>query len=482
MRLMQARLFISALAMAALGGCALKQAPTQSEVLEQALPATTTTPAAWYADANDAAVADDWVSLFNDPALDAIVAEAIAYNLDLRQAAERVRIAQQNTVLVGARLLPNVGAQLGARATRDKDQDSGYDSTIAYAGVAWELDLWGRLRSERSAAEAGYEATALDYAYARQSLAALVARSWYLAIETRNLVALGERSVQVFEDLLTLVKFRRTSGKGTDLDVVQVEAELATVMSQLELARQAYGESRRALEVLLGRYPAAEISVAADYPQLPPPVAAGLPLSLLERRPDIVAAERAVVAAFRSNEAAKLARLPSLSVSLLGGRLGDQVLDLLQLNPWLAAAGIGLSIPIYEGGALRAQVEIATAQEAQAIAEYGAKALGAFREVEDALANDALIARRIPYEESALKNRTAAVDIATQQYQAGTRDLLWLAQLQLAQLEAEATLIQLRNAQGSNRIQLYLALGGSFDETPAAILPANPDEEDQEAS
>lgn len=479
---MQTRLLISALALTALSGCALKQAPTQPEVLEQALPAATTIPDAWAAPAGDAAVTNDWVSLFNDPALDAIVAEAIAYNLDLRQAADRVRIAQQNAVRVGARLLPNVGAQLGARATRDKDQDSGYDSTIAYAGVGWELDLWGRLRSERAAAEAGYEATALDYAYARQSLAAIVARSWYLAIETRRLVALGERSVKVFEELLRLVTLRRTSGKGTDLDVVEVEAELATARGQLELARQSFGESQRALEVLLGRYPAAEISVAADYPQLPPAVTAGLPISLLERRPDIVAAERAVVAAFRRNEAAKLARLPSLSVSLLGGRLGDQLLDLLQLNPWLASADVGLSIPIYEGGAIRARIEIATAQEAQAIAAYGALALGAFREVEDALANEVLIAKRIPYEENALKSRTAAVDIATQQYQAGTRDLLWLAQLQLQQIEAEASLIQLRNAQGSNRIQLYLALGGGFDDMPAASLPAEPDTEDQETS
>ena len=479
---MPARLLIGVLAITALSGCALKPAPTQSEVLERALPATTTIPAAWDAGADNAAVADDWVKLFKDPALDAIVAEAIAYNLDLRQAAERVRIAQQNAVRVGARLLPNVGAQLGARATRDKDQDSGYDSTVAYAGVGWELDVWGRLRSERAAAGAGYEATALDYAYARQSLAALVAKSWYLAIETRHLVELGERSVQVFEDLLKLVKFRRTAGKGTDLDVVEVEAELAAVRAQLELARQAYGESQRALEVLLGRYPATEISVAADYPQLPPTVTAGLPLSLLERRPDIIAAERAVVAAFRRNEAAKLARLPSLSVSLIGGRLGDQVLDLLQLNPWLAAADVGLSIPIYEGGALQARVEIATAQEAQAIAAYGAKALGAFREVEDALANEALIARRIPYEESALQNRTAAVKIATEQYQAGARDLLWLAQLQLQQIQAEAALIQLRNAQGANRIQLYLALGGGFDDTPAAKLPAEPDTKDKETS
>jgi multidrug efflux system outer membrane protein len=454
----------------ALAGCALKTPPTQPEVLEQALPAQTRIPPAWKADPVARAVADDWLRSFNDPALDAIVAEAIAHNLDLRQAAERVRIAQQNVVVVGAQLLPQVGVQLGANVTRDKDQTSNYYSSLGFAGVAWELDLWGRLRAQRAAAEAGFEATALDYAYARQSLAALVAKTWYLAIEARQLVALGEQAVKVYEDLLALVTVRRSAGKDSDLDVVDVRAKLETAQSQLEQAREAYGVARRVLEVLIGRYPAAEIEVAVAYPHLPPLAGAGVPAALLERRPDVIAAERAVLAAFRQQEAATLALLPDFSISLVGGRLGDQVLSLLRLNPWLASAGIGVSIPIYEGGALRAQVEIATAQQAQAVARYGAVALAAFREAEDALANEQLLVKRIPFERRALTDRTAAVNIATVQYKAGRRDLLWVAQLQTAQLGTAATLIKLRSAQGANRIRLYLALGGSFDATPAATL------------
>ena len=456
---------------AVLAGCALKTPPTHSEVVEQALPAKTRIPPGWQADGSPGTVADDWLKSFNDPALDAIVAEAIAHNLDLRQAAERVRIAQQNVVVIGAQLAPQIGVQLGAKTTRDRDQSSNYNSTLAYAGVAWELDIWGRLRAERAAAEAGAEATALDYAYARQSLAALVAKTWYLAIETRQLVALGEQSVKVFEELLALVQIRRKSGKDSDLDVVDVRAKLESAQSQLEAARQAYGEARRALEVLLGRYPAAELEVAVVYPRLPPPVGAGVPASLLERRPDIVAAERAVLAAFRQQEAAELALLPDFSVSLAGGRLGDELLSVLRLNPWLASAGIGVSIPIYEGGALRAEVKIATAQQAQAVAQYGSVALTAFREAENALANELLLAKRIPFEQRALADRTAAVRIATTQYKAGRRDLLWVAQLQQAQFATEALVIKLRGTQGANRIRLHLALGGSFDTTPAATLP-----------
>jgi NodT family efflux transporter outer membrane factor (OMF) lipoprotein len=456
---------------AVLAGCALKPPITHTELVDQALPQGTRIPPAWKAESNASPVSDDWLKSFNDPMLEAIVAEAIANNLDLREAVERVKIAQQNVIVVGAQLLPQVGAQLGASTVRDKDQSSDFNSTLAYAGVAWELDVWGRLRAQRAASEAAYEATALDYAYARQSLAALAAKSWYLAIETRQLVALGEESVKVFSQLLELINIRRAAGKDSDLDVVDTRAKLQTAQAELEAAREAFGEAQRALEILLGRYPAAELEVASAYPRLPPPAGAAVPASLLERRPDLVAAERAVLAAFRQREAATLALLPDFSLSLTGGRLGSQILSLLRLNPWFAAAGIGASIPIYEGGALRAQVAIATAQQARAVAHYGAVALTAFGEVENALANEQLLARRIPFESDALVDRTAAVRIATIQYRAGSRDLLWVAQLQSEQLATAATLIKLKSAQGANRIRLYLALGGSFDTAPATTFP-----------
>lgn len=459
---------------AALAGCALKTPPTHSEVVDQALPAGTRIPPAWQADPNASAVADDWLKSFDDPALAAIVAEAIANNLDLRQAAERVRIAQQNVVVVGSQLLPQIGAVLGARTIRDEDHDGNFNATLAYAGVAWELDVWGRLRAQRAAAEAGFEATALDYAYARQSLAATAAKVWYLATETRQLLVLAEQSVKVYGELLELVRIRRSAGKDSDLDVVDTRAKLETAQSELETAREAYGEVRRALEVLLGRYPAAEIEAAAAYPPLLPPAGAGVPASLLERRPDIVAAERAVLAAFRQQEAATLALLPDVSISLLGGRLGDGILSALRLNPWLASAAIGVSIPIYEGGALRAKVEIATAQQAQAVARYGSVALRAFREVENALANEQLLLKRLPFEQRALTDRIVAVQIATVQYKAGRRDLLWVSNLQTGQIATEAAVIKLLAIQRINRIQLHLALGGSFDPTPAASAASQP--------
>ena len=466
---MRAWVLVTALGTAA-AGCSLSHAPEHNEVVQQALPKTTSIPAAWRAEVGNGPVTDAWLHTLNDPTLDAIVAEALVNNLDLRQAAERVAVAQQAVVVVGSKLLPQIGVEIGGRTTRDLSQDSTFNGTRAYAGVAWEADIWGKLRAQRAAAAAGFQATALDYAFARQSLVATVAKSWYLCTETRQLLSLAEQAVEIYRHLLELTTIRRSAGKDTDLEVADTRARLESAMSQVESARQSFGEARRALEVLLGRYPAAEIEVAVAYPNLPPTPATGVPATLLERRPDIVAAERRVLAAFREEEAAKLALRPDLSISLGAGRLDDQLLSLLNLNPWFASAAIGITMPIFEGGALHAKIRITSAREVEAVAHYGSAMLTAFGEVEDLLANDQLLARQLPLETNAVSAGAEAVRIATEQYLAGRRDMLWVTNLQADQLVNEADLTRLHGVQRLTRVNLDLALGGSFDATPAATI------------
>ena len=327
---------------ALLSGCALSKPPTHSQVVTNALPQGTAIPALWTSTANTKPVADDWLKSFKDPRLDAIVAEAITNNLDLRQAAATVEMARQNVVLVASQMKPQVGASFKLATTRDDGHDQWYNSQHAVAGVAWEPDVWGRVRAQRAAAQAGYQATALDYAYARQSLAATAARSWYLTIETSQLVALTEQSVVIYSNLLNLVTIRRAAGKVSDLDVSEAGANLNAAENDLRSAQGLASQARRDLEVLLGRYPGAELKVAEHFAPLPPPVQPGLPSSLLERRPDIVAAEQQVLAAFRGQEAAKLALLPTFTLNLDGGKLSDNLLSVLQLNPWMVNAAVGM--------------------------------------------------------------------------------------------------------------------------------------------
>ena len=465
---------VAALA-AALGGCALSTPPDPQQTLSRALPSSTRVAPAWVAGAGRSAadVSNGWLKSLNDPQLDAIVAEAMAHNPDLRQAAAAVTAARQAVAVVGAQLMPQVGAQLGATTRQDQDNGS-FNSAFAALGVGWEMDVWGRLRAQTAASQANADAVALDYAFARQSLAATTAKLWVLAVDSNQLVVLSEEAVRIFTELLSLVQQRRAAGKDSDLNVVDIRAKLESAQSGLVSARQANETARRALELLLGRYPSAEIRTATSFTPLSAPPATGLPASLLDRRPDLLAARQQVLAAFRQEESAKLALLPDFSLSLQGGKLGSGLLSILGLNPWLAAAQIGMSIPIYEGGALRAQVRIATARQEQAVAGYGGAALKAFAEVENALAGERFLRERLPYDERALQDRTRAVEIATIQFKYGQRDILWVGNLQVQQLGNQEAVLRTRTAQRINRVQLLLALGGGFDAEPAVVAARQP--------
>jgi outer membrane protein, multidrug efflux system len=453
-------------------GCAVRKAPGQQEIVARALPAGTKIPLNWTASSIDGDVRNDWLKTFNDAQLSAIVAEAIANNLDLRQAAERVEEARQTAIVVGAQLKPYISSTVGGAGTvRSPSGDLG-GSYATYGLLSWEIDVWGRLRAERASAEESYEAVGLDYAFARQSLSATAADCWYLAVETRQLVAFAQEYVKTYTRLLELAKLRRAAGKVADLDVAQASAVLDAAQSGLRQAQAEYSDARRILEILMGRYPSSDIAIEETFSPLPPPVQPGMPSSLLERRPDIVAAERQVQVAFHVQEAARLALYPSFSLNLAGGHLDDLLLGAQGTS--FIHSGIGMLVPIYEGGALRAQLKIATAEQEKAVAYYGSVTLKAFKEVETALTDENLLSQRIPFENSAVENRSEAVRLAEIKYKYGSADLFFVLTLQAEQISQQIELIKLHYALLRNRINLHLALGGSFDATPAATLPAPP--------
>lgn len=448
-------------------GCAVRKPPSQKDIASKALP-NAAIPPTWQTSSIAGQVSNDWLKTFHDPQLDAIVAEAIANNLDLRQSAQRVEEARQTVIVVGSALKPQIAANFGGAATVTSPEKSRTGSNMAYGVVGWEPDIWGKLRAQRASAEETYQATALDYDFARQSLAATAANSWYIAIETYQLLVLAQENVKICDRLLGLSRVRQAAGKVADLDVAEANASLNSAQSSLRVAQQLYSDARRNLEVLIGRYPAAEIEISQTLSTLPPPIAPGLPSSLLQRRPDVIAAERQVQAAFHTRESARLALYPNLSLNVLGGRFGDVLFAAQGLNPWLFHSAIGMTVPIYDGGRLRAQVRIATAQQEQAIAHYGSVSLNAFDEVETALDNEALLSQRLTFEENAVQERAEAFRLGEIKYRYGTSDLFLVLQLQQEQITEQINLIKVRYSLLGNRINLHLVLGGGFNASPTA--------------
>jgi NodT family efflux transporter outer membrane factor (OMF) lipoprotein len=448
---------------AVLPSCKLAELPEQSQLRESALPDGTVIPHSWATPTDDQAVIDGWLQTFNDPQLEALVAEALANNPDLKQLATTVEIARQNVTVVNAQMLPQVGVGAEASWLKDKDINHWGDSQKASGFIAWEADVWGRLRSQTSSAEFTSQATQLDYAYARQSLAATVAKSWYTATEARRVLGIAENAVEIYTKLLDLVKVQRKTGSVGDLNVAEASADLNAAKGNLKLSQALYSEARRNLQLLLGRYPDAEIEIAENYSTVPPRARADVPASLMARRPDLVAAELNVLSAFRAEEAARLNLLPSFSFDVGLGYLQNALIDYLKTNPLLFHPTIGMSVPIYEGGRLEAEIKIATAQQEQATAAYGSALLEAFAEVENTLTNEGMIAERLQIQEAEERDRADSVRIATIQYKAGSIDLLSLLQLQSGLLATQADRVKLQNFQLTNRINLYLALGGDFE-------------------
>ena len=292
-------------------GCALKAPPDAAAIREQALP-TLQTPAQWTAPgAGAGAVADNWLAGFRDEQLSAAVAEAIAHNADLRVGAARVEQALLYAKLAGAKLYPSV--DLLAHGGLKQGDGSGLQGIGISA--TWELDVWGRVRYGRAASAAQAMSAEADFAYARQSIAAAVAKSWFLAIEAGLQIAAARDTLRASDELVRLAGDRVRIGVGNQEDVFVARANVGTYRDVLRQLEQGRDQAIRGLELLLGRYPAAAAAPAPQLPGVPGEVPGGLPSALLERRPDVIAAERRVAIAFNRVGEAKAARLPAIALT-----------------------------------------------------------------------------------------------------------------------------------------------------------------------
>ena len=258
------------------------------------------------------------------------------------------------------------------------------------------------------------------------------------------------------------------------------QAQYAESQRQFDLARQLYTQALESGDLdkkqvadayryrgnnnfFLGRYPAAEVTVAEQLSPMPPPVPVGMPSQLLERRPDVIAAERRVAAAFDRVGEARAAQLPRISLTAGGSSVSSDLLQLKDTSNPIWSFGANLIAPLYQGGSLRAQVEIRSAEQKQAVAEYARAGQRAFGEVENALAAENALRAREAILEATIRDSARALELAQVQFRVGTADLRAVEQSQLALYAARTSRLSVRGEQLAQRVNLYLALGGGFD-------------------
>jgi NodT family efflux transporter outer membrane factor (OMF) lipoprotein len=448
--------------MALLSGCALKTPPDTEALRQQQVPALVG-HAAWVAPtpAAVAAVKDGWIAGFNDPELNRLVAEAIANNRDLLMASARVEQAKALSIMNGAARYPSVYV---------KGVSGNTDTEILSLGAAWELDFWGRVRSQARAAKSQYEASQSDYRWAEQSLAAGVANAWFSLIELSRIIERTEQAVAAQEGLLKIAKQRTKTGISPETDVEEADSRLRELRSDLAAMQLSRTQAAQALEVLLGRYPADALRTVQDLPDLSP-VPVDVPANLLERRPDLVAAEQRVAAAFDLKQSADAARLPSISISAAITDISSDIFLLNSANSPIRGGSLSFLAPLFSGGYLKAQSEYYSALQREAAAAYGSAALSALKEVEGSLRAEASLASQAGQQAASLAQQRELLRKEEVRVRVGSRDPRSVLQRQQSMLTADIAYQQIRADQARQRVALLMALGGSWNASPAPAAP-----------
>jgi len=291
------------------------------------------------------------------------------------------------------------------------------------------------------------------YCYARESLAANTAKAWFLINSDKMIYNFNQKLIKIQKNARNIIAKRVKIGEGNKRDLHMIQGMLAQAQNDSITALQTLQTDTRALEILLGKYPSNTLKTT-HLPHMPSYVPNSIPLALLNQRADIIAAQYQVASAFHNVEVAKKLRLPSLSISLQSGY------DILQDS--IAKAIGNIFMPIFDAGAVQSRIDSASADQQAAIAMYKSTVLKAYKEVEDALANERQLSKRYKYIATMTREFKEAYDMSDQNYKIGQGTLLDVLQIQTQWINARIAKINIQKARLLNRVNLYLALGGHY--------------------
>ena len=396
----------------------------------------------------DAAVPEAWWRLYADPDLDRLQQQAGGdANPGIAQAVARLRAAQAAVAGSRAGLLPSLGASGAATRGRGAGAGSGAGTGNSFSlglNASWELDLWGRLSGAVDASQAQAQASGADLAAARLSLQASLAQGYFALRAAEAQQRLLRESLAAYEQSWQLTRNRERAGVASPADVAQAEAQYKSTQAQLIEAGASRAQLEHALAALLGLAPAAfELSATGLLPA-PPLVPAELPAELLLRRPDIAAAERRVAAANAQLGVSQTAYFPALTVSGAAGYRGARLSDLVSAPQLFWSLGPALAATLFDGGARDAAVESARAALDLATAGYRQSVLTALQEVEDNLVAATSLAQQQQVQAEAVAAAQRALDVANNQYRAGTVAYLNVLSAQTTVLAARRSLIDVQ--------------------------------------
>jgi NodT family efflux transporter outer membrane factor (OMF) lipoprotein len=407
-----------------------------------------------------------WWTIFGDPLLDELLAQVEVSNQNVRVAEARYRQAKAAAAGARAGLYPSLGASAGRTRAQSTFSTSGAGVAATnynfQLDAAWEVDVWGRVRRLAESGDATAQAAEGDLAGALLSAQAALALDYFALRIVDAQKRVFDETVAAYERSLQLTRNRYTAGVASRADVVQAEAQLLSARAQsLDLATQR-AQLEHAIAILVGKAPA-DFSLASDasYPKAPD-VPLAVPSALLERRPDIAAAERRVAAANAQVGAAKAAFFPSLDLSASGGFRSPGLSDWFSIPHRFWSIGPSLALSVFDAGLRRSQSDQAIAAYDQSVATYRQAVLGAFGEVEDNLVALRVLGEEALVQQDALRSARESVALTLNQYKAGTVSYLNVVIAQANAFSEELSAIAIRNRQLAASVGLVRALGGGW--------------------
>ncbi len=416
----------------------------------------------------------DWWKPFNDPALDDLVARALSANQNLAAAAARVEQARAAAGIARSNYLPSVALDPSvnrSRTSRTTDNVQPVAESTTYRAAldaTWELDLFGRVRRLNEGARAEAAASAADFENVRLALTAEVASSYFTLRALDRETALVNAGVGLRRKTLELINSRRTNGAATDFDVARAEAELAATEADAAALANRRAALQNAVALLLGEAaPNFELPTSNSELSTVPAVPAGLPSELLERRPDIAAAESALAASNARIGVAKAAFFPAISLTGSFGYASGDIDRLTNSDSKLWSIGPSLYLPIFQGGRNKANLARSRAAYEESVALFRQRVLVAFREVQDALTATQLLADQAAAQDRAVAAARRAGDLAQTRYDAGYVNYFEVIDAQRTVLNAERASAQLSAQRLVNSVGLIKALGGGWDNNPS---------------
>jgi NodT family efflux transporter outer membrane factor (OMF) lipoprotein len=406
-----------------------------------------------------------WWEIFNDPKLNTLEEQVNISNQNVNVAEAQFRLAQALAQGARAGYFPTVSGNLSSsRGHAPSGNGNGTASTSHSLSLnaSWEADVWGRVGRLVEVNEAGAQASAADLESVRLSAQATLAQDYFLLRVSDAQKRLLDDTVAAYEKSLMLTNNRYAAGIATKVDVVQAEAQLKTTQSQaIDLGVQR-AQLEHAIALLVGKPPSVffiePAPLVASFPATP----VGVPSELLERRPDIAAAERRVAAANAQIGVAKSAFYPSLTLSASGGYASSSLANWLTLPNRFWSVGPAIAQALFDGGLRKSQSEQATAAYDASVAAYRQTVLGGFQEVEDNLAALRILGQEAEVQGEAVRAARQSVILTTNQYKAGTVSYLNVVTVQATALANERTAADILGRRLAASVLLVKAVGGGL--------------------